>query len=171
MLCAMDYTPLTFSSFWTTLNWGLIGIILGIVAVTAVGMFLLDSGSASKKRANAGIAVAVAGFIGLAAVAVTSVVTAIQEGGRSEEAQAQVAETLNSTFGTDITVDELGYLSGLRYPNSRPEEDFEVFGSVERDAEKAGGGFERQTIYLIWQDDELRLAESADGEVFDVLGN
>lgn len=167
----MDFIDTTFSSFWTTLSWGTIGIVFGLLAVTAVGMFLLDSGSASKKRFNAGIALAVAGFVGMAAGAVTGGVTATQEGERSEEAMAQVVETLNSTFGTDIAPNELGYYSGLEYPKEKPETDFEVFGSVQRDAEKPDGGFERQTIYLIWQDDELRLAESADGEVFDVLGN
>lgn len=169
MLCSMDYTPLTFSSFWTTFNWGLIGIVIGIVIVTPLGMSLWDSGSTSKKRVNAGLALVVVGFISLVSVAVTSVVTATQESGRSEEARAEFAETLNSLYGTDITAGEVGY--DLRYPRAEPETDFEVFGSVERDSEKAGGGFERQTIYLIWQDDELRLAESADGEVFDVLGD
>lgn len=165
----MDFTPIIFSSFWSAPSWAGFGITLVIAATISTGFLLI--GSKSRKRRDAGLAFAIAGCVGAMACITTVAVTNIQEIGRSDEAKAEVVETLSSTYGTDITVDELEFYSGLRYPKEKPKEDFEVFGSVERDAEKAGGGFERQTIYLIWQDDELRLAESADGEVFDVLGD
>lgn len=166
----MDFIPTTFSSFWSTPSWVSLVIIAAIVAAIVTGMFLI--GNMKKKRyRDLGLGLALAGIVGFGVCITTVSVTNIQEIARSDEAKAQVAETLNSLHGTDIIQDEVEYYSGLRYPTAEPETDFEVFGSVERDAEKASGGFERQTIYLIWQDDELRLAESADGEVFDVLGN
>lgn len=166
----MDYIDTIFYSFWSTPTWATLVIIAAIIAAVVTGVNLIGQGK-KKWHRNLGLGLALAGTVSMMVCIAAVSVTNIQEDKRSDEARAGVVKTLNSTYGTDITVDELDYYSGLRYPTKKPKTDFAVFGSVERDAEKAGGGFERQTIYLIWQDDELRLAESADGEVFDVLGN
>lgn len=166
MLCSMDFIPVTFSSFWTTASWAFIAIYVAPLVVMVLGLIL----NQSKKHVNAGTLITIVGLAAFAAVAVTSLVTTAQEFERGEKVKAEVAQTLSSLYGTDISADDLGR-NGLEYPEERPEKAFEVFGSITQDAEKAEGGFERQTIYLIWQEEELRLAESADGEVFDVLGN
>lgn len=171
----MDFMPTTYSSFWTDFSWGLVALYVVAWAPFIIVMAALARGKFGKDKTWKGFAAFMSLVLASAAVAlapaIMGAVTQTQQYEHSIEVRAEIAETLNSLYGTDLTVGELSYYGGLEYPDERPETDFEVFGSVERDAEKAGGGFERQTIYLIWQDDELRLAESADGEVFDVLGD
>lgn len=72
---------------------------------------------------------------------------------------------VEETYGLDLTADEK---RALDFPSEKPEEDFETFGSFTREGPTAEG-FSRRTVYLIWKDDLLHLAESADGEQFTTL--
>ena len=99
--------------------------------------------------------------------ATTAIVGTVENKDISAAVRTERIAAVHDGYGLALTNDEYWELD---FPDEEPKADFEVFGSMQRDAEKPGGGFERQTVYLIWQDGELRLAESADGEVFDVLG-
>lgn len=72
---------------------------------------------------------------------------------------------VEETYGLDLTDDEK---RALDFPSEKPEEDFETFGSFTREGPTASG-FSRETVYLIWKDGLLHLAESADGEQFTTL--
>ncbi len=164
--------PLHFENFFTTLSWGIVGLYAFPLAFVLAGLWYMDSKRANTRRKqNLALIPVIAGMLGVLGLVSVQGVHVSQNFEAEKEARVQAAETLNETFGADITESELKDYRGLLYPKERPEADFEVFGSVKRDVEKSDGGFERQTIYLIWQDEELRLAESADGEVFDVLGD
>lgn len=169
----MDFMPTTYSSFWTDFSWGLAALYVVVWVPFFVLMGAFARGKFDKHKTWKGFA----GFMSLVLVsaavllspAIMGIVTQVQQNERSTEARAEIAETLNSLYGTDLTVGEVSSYGGLEYPTTEPDTEFEVFGSVERDVEKPSNGFERQTIYLIWQDEKLQLAQSADGETFTVL--
>lgn len=155
----MDFIPLTTSSTADVGVWVMVaGLGLGILGF--LGMYTRWF----KATVVTLIAAALAVVVGMPTTIVGSVGLTKERAVVREERVAAVQDE----YGLALTG---GEYSRLYFPDEKPKSDFEVFGSVERDTEKPGGGFERQTIYLIWQDDELRLAESADGEVFDVLGD
>lgn len=166
----MDFMPLHFENFFTTLIWGIVGLYAVPLAIIVAGLWYMDSKRANTRRKqNLALIPVIAGMLGVLGLVCVQGVHVSQNFEAEKEARIQAAETLNEAYGTDITESELKDYRGLFYPKERPDSDFEVFGFVERDVEKPGNGFERQTIYLIWQDEKLQLAQSADGETFTVL--
>lgn len=83
----------------------------------------------------------------------------------TEERRAAVLDGIESTYGLELTGNEL---KELRYPPDRPKSDFVAFGSIEKLTDSSDG-FLKEEIYLIWKSDEMRLAKSDDGEKFSEL--
>lgn len=95
------------------------------------------------------------GFIGL---------DSLNKNPRADQKQGVIAQ-VEDNYGFEIQESDF---YGLKYPRSKPESDFEVFGSISRD-QRTEDGFERTEIFLIWRDGEMALAGSPDGETFTEL--
>ncbi len=78
---------------------------------------------------------------------------------------AQLREEIKRSYGIELTSKED---SALRYPTTRPESDFQSYGSFERML-KVDGTLIKREIYLIWEDGKFYLAQSANGEEFTPL--
>ena len=91
------------------------------------------------------------------------------------DARAEAIDDRNELIRTqidaayDLQLTE-GEVNDLEYPTAAPEKNFEVFGSVVRNEQLQDADFSKQTIYLVWANDELQLSQSADGENFTELG-
>lgn len=82
---------------------------------------------------------------------------------RSEKSAAQRAEAqvqIEESYGLKLTSAEV---AELEYPTEYPEQDSEVFGSIEN------AELSESAIYLVWADGELQLSESEDGKHFSEL--
>lgn len=154
----MDFIPLTTTSTVDTGMW---------VMVTGLGLGVLGYMGMYTRWFKTTVATLIAAALAVVVGITTTIVGTVEQNDISAAVRAERVAAVKDEYGLALTNDEYWELG---FPDTEPETDFEVFGSMQRDAEKPSGGFERQTVYLIWQDGELRLAESADGEVFDVLG-
>ena len=103
-------------------------------------------------------------FVTVVALAIITWDTVSAVTARDSRADA-LLDDIKETYGLTLTGDEY---DSLRFPEEKPETDFEVFGSVEHDFPTATG-FEREEVYLIWRIDHFELASSSDGEKFSTL--
>lgn len=155
----MDFISLSYTdpNPWMMVSY--FGLLLGVIGLA----FSMMAGRGRKVLVSIFATLAVLTWGGgLVVSVVTSEAKKAAIASAMEERKAEVAEV----YDLKLTDDEY---ESLRFPDSEPEEKFAVFGSIAQDVEKSSGGFERQTIYLIWQFGELSLAQSADGETFTVL--
>jgi hypothetical protein len=77
-----------------------------------------------------------------------------------------ISTQIDAAYGLQLTE---GEVNDLEYPTATSEKDFEVFGSIVRNEQLQDADFSKQTIYLVWANDELQLSQSADGESFQQL--
>jgi len=83
------------------------------------------------------------------------------------EAQAwEIRPQIEESYGLDLSTDEI---IDLKWPESTPERDFKVFGSVVNQKQVEGAQFIERTVYLVWADGQLQLSESEDGKSFTEL--
>lgn len=142
----------------------LLWMFVPVIIVVAVGISMLTL-SNRERVYETGARIA---YTGLGVVAVGVIIFMVFQAQYRTEVSEVVDErvaSIEDAYGLELSDEEY---SDLNYPLTEPESDFEVFGSFTRSAETTGG-FEKSTVHLIWKDGALHLAESADGESFDVL--
>lgn len=158
----MDFIPdlihplLSTYSFMLTLPLG--------AFLTIIGASMLFSGMSPREDRGAFVFSILALFFGLGML-VTSWVIASSGMAQSAERRDAIIESAENAYGIVLSDDEV---RKLEYPDTEPETDFEVFGSIVRDV-KTVDGFARTEVFLIWNGTELELAESTDGEKFTSL--
>lgn len=132
--------------------------------LTVIGTSLLFGGVDTRYERGTFVFSTLAFFFGVGMLATSWVIasTGMGQGAERRDAIIQAAE---DAYGIELSHDEVRELD---YPDSEPETDFEVFGSIVRDA-KTADGFDRTEVFLIWNGSELELAESTDGEKFTSL--
>lgn len=79
--------------------------------------------------------------------------------------QAAIIAEAEEMYGVELSDEDF---EALKFPATGPEEDFVVYGTISETA-KSGEGYDRHDITLIWDDGELLLASSVDGEQFTEL--
>lgn len=133
------------------------------IGVAGLAISMLSTRRRPKLLRGLGIMAVLTWAVGLVMTVTMGLAENQAETAMMEKRKAEVV----NVYGLKLTDSEY---EKLRFPETEPEEKFAVFGSITQDAEKPGGGFERQTVFLIWQFGKLQLAQSADGETFTVLG-
>lgn len=73
------------------------------------------------------------------------------------------AELIAETYGIELDGDQI---QELEYPRDKPVENFRAYGSIEQMLPDGDGGYELNRIFLIWEDGQMKLASSTDGESF-----
>lgn len=71
---------------------------------------------------------------------------------------SEISREIESIYGVELDRPEV--FGDLQYPETKPEKDLEIFGSVERNGED---------IYLIWRDGQFELATLENTESFTEL--
>ena len=89
-----------------------------------------------------------------------------QEDRREALRSGRIRSELKARYGMDF---DDGQLAALRYPDSAPTADFELFGSLKSAQRLPGSRFVESTIYLVWMEGRLQLSESKDGKHFSEL--
>lgn len=57
----------------------------------------------------------------------------------------------------------------LNYPEFRPQEDFTVYGSIQKDLQLDGAAYRSAKLSLVWSEGKFYLSESTNGEDFQPL--
>jgi len=57
----------------------------------------------------------------------------------------------------------------LNYPELKPQEDFAVYGSIQKDLEIDGASYRSAKLSLVWSEGKFYLSESTNGEDFQPL--
>ena len=150
-------------------GWGWVALILGVLVFLG-GLFCL-----SRKEENAflvfgGIMAFTAGTLGMLIGLIGLTAGNIPD----DKAQAKAIDDRNDLITTQIEAAyglqlTEGEVNDLEYPTAAPGEDFQVFGSIVRNEQLQDADFSKQTIYLVWANDQLQLSQSADGENFEQL--
>ena len=83
-----------------------------------------------------------------------------------EARNGKVIDAIEEDYGIELTDDEF---YALDYPSSKPQGDFELFGSTEKTVQIEGTRFSQRDIYLVWADGGFGLSQSEDGENFEPL--
>ena len=136
------------------ISYGLLG--LGALAfLTAIVLFF--TGRVSPVYALGGAMIVFAGGVFLIMAEPTKTPT-VQD--------RAAAEAIEEDYGIELTDEEL---MALDYPREKPTADFEAFGSFEQMLPADDGGYELNRVFLIWDDGEMKLAKSTDGESFSEL--
>ena len=78
---------------------------------------------------------------------------------------AQIAQ-IRDHYGIELSSSEL---YDLDYPFEEPEEDFKVFGHIDKQIQAEGTSFSEKRIYLVWADGKLGLSESSNGKDYTAL--
>jgi len=125
--------------------------------VGAVGEFVLDSFGVAFILVPASALVFGVAF----ALFHTNEAASIQADQR-ESAKVEIDET----YGIELTGDQV---LTLDYPEEKPTEDFQVFGSFDQREQTDGVNFTERTVYLVWADGKFGLSQSEDGENFESL--
>jgi len=80
-------------------------------------------------------------------------------------AQAQIEERYDLKLSDE-------QMKNLAYPESKPKDDFEIFGSfVDTTPNESGDGFVQRKLVLAWQNGKMILGQSTDGESFKQLAS
>lgn len=79
--------------------------------------------------------------------------------------QAAIIAEADEMYGVELSDEDF---EALEFPTEEPDEDFVVYGTIS-ETEKSSDGYDRHDITLIWDDGELLLASSVDGEQFTEL--
>lgn len=82
--------------------------------------------------------------------------------GRTMETRSEIREH----YGLKLTERQL---QRLDYPDEKPKQNFEVFGSTPLRVQTDGRSSTKRTVYLVWNHGELQLSESKDGKHFSEL--
>jgi len=78
----------------------------------------------------------------------------------------KVATVMTERYEVTFSGEDVGQ---FEYPDSRPESDFEVFGSVKKAVQVEDANFEQRELYLVWANDRFELSQSDNGEDFQAL--
>lgn len=82
-----------------------------------------------------------------------------------DERKEAIVSEVDDLYGVELSDEDF---EALGFPTEEPKDDFVVYGTIS-ETEKSGSGYERHDITLIWDDGELLLASSVDGEQFTEL--
>jgi hypothetical protein len=85
----------------------------------------------------------------------------------AEEAQLKsVQSEIEGSYNFALSDEEL---AELNYPEDKPTAKFQSFGSFEQTAKDDDGSFVKRELTLIWDDGDMILAQSENGEDFEPL--
>lgn len=76
----------------------------------------------------------------------------------AQEQNAAVQSTILKNYGLKLNTEEAG---ALEYPEKAPKEDFKIYGQLQKAAEGSQLSVPSDSVYLIWKDGSLQLAEGS----------
>lgn len=81
---------------------------------------------------------------------------------RNHTVQSQIEKTY------DLKLTQLEF-HDLYYPQTKPQDDFAVYGSIQKDLPLNGGAYRSTKLSLVWSEGKFYLSESTNGEDFQPL--
>ncbi len=152
---------MNYVAFNSTLIYGgvLAAVILALVGIGLIATRRDKSESVNSIQSNLKMMGSL--LLGIAVVAVSTTIA-------TDSFHSAVRAEVKDTYGLELSDEEI---AALEYPGAKPREDFAVFGSFAQNqrGEAGSGSLSQREIYLTWDDGEMHLAESTDGENFTPL--